>query len=633
MRAIITKRMCLYMLAALIAAVVLLYAMQTYVNQRDNTQSSYEKIDIVKQRIDSNNTQVERLEKSLDENALAKTRAFAYMIAQDSTIIEDKQTLQEIRSLLEVDELHVIDENGIITHSTVDAYVGFDMAGGEQTLPFLKILDDPSYELAQEPQVNAAGGILFQYVGVARQDAKGFVQVGVRPEVLEEMLAGTSIDVVLASYDFGNNGYIFAVNMADNLIVAHPNKSLIGTDAASAGFPSGMRAGTGKATVDGVPCYYVVEEYEGMLIGTMLPESEYYQVRTDQTTAVAASVLVIFLVLLLMINRLVNNKIVKGIHRITDVLSVITNGKLDCKVEETGAPEFVSLSDSINMMVNSIKENIEKNEAYLEQQKADAEHNRELVREIKDICSKIEDVSKVTLDNSKSIHAGAAEQQQEVVVLSKALEDLSRRLHDNADESSHIAHRTGESVEMITGAKDSMELLKEAIQDMADTSAKIEKIIDEIDSIASQTNMLSLNAAIEAARAGEMGRGFAVVAGQVGELAERSARSAKDTAMLITNTINMVSRGKGIADTVAENFVSVADNIQQDSERIKSMSEAAEQQVKIVVEVTRGLDRISSVVDTNVEVSMESEKTSENLAEETERLHRIVAKSGSGASE
>ena len=62
-----------------------------------------------------------------------------------------------------------------------------------------------------------------------------------------------------------------------------------------------------------------------------------------------------------------------------------------------------------------------------------------------------------------------------------------------------------------------MEELNHSIQKISDMSAKIEKIIDEIDSIAQQTNMLSLNASIEAARAGETGKGFAVVAIQVGE--------------------------------------------------------------------------------------------------------------------
>ena len=64
-----------------------------------------------------------------------------------------------------------------------------------------------------------------------------------------------------------------------------------------------------------------------------------------------------------------------------------------------------------------------------------------------------------------------------------------------------------------------MEELEKAIMEINEMATKIEKIISEIDAIAKQTNMLSLNASIEAARAGEQGKGFSVVAIQVGELA------------------------------------------------------------------------------------------------------------------
>ena len=67
-----------------------------------------------------------------------------------------------------------------------------------------------------------------------------------------------------------------------------------------------------------------------------------------------------------------------------------------------------------------------------------------------------------------------------------------------------------------------------AMARISEASEKIGNIISEIESIASQTNLLSLNASIEAARAGEAGKGFAVVANQVNVLADQSAQAAKD---------------------------------------------------------------------------------------------------------
>lgn len=624
MRKMITKHLVVYMLIAISVTVCFIFLLQTYVNNRDNTKSSYEKLAMIEEKLASNEIQVQQLTDSLGENALAKARAFAYSVQQDPKLIESEAQLQELCELLAVDELHVIDEKGIITHSTVAAYVGFDMTQGDQTRPFMQIIEDPDFELAQEPQLNATVGILFQYVGVARRDAKGLVQVGIRPEVLEEMLAGTSLDVVLGAYDFGSEGYIFAINKSDGTIAAHKNKELIGTDAASAGFPADMTAGKDIITVDGVECHYVAEEYGDYIIGTMLPSEEYYQVRWNQTLVVSASMLAIFLILLLAINRLVNVRIVQGIHRITDDLKLITEGDLECRIEENGNAEFILLSGSINQMVESIKENMQQNEILLEKQKEDMERNRQLVSEVKDICHNVEKVSKDTLENSKALHSGAAEQKQEVSYLNETMEALSGQLQNSAKMSNQIAVTTKASVDKMIQARDNMDMLQESIQEMADTSAQIEKIIDEIDSIASQTNMLSLNASIEAARAGELGKGFAVVATQVGELAARSTKAAQETTGLITNVINMVGKGKELADMVAVEFLNVADEMKQEGDKVVGIADAAGEQVKKVMEAMEGLEKIVGVVESNFAVSQQSERTSENLAEETERLQQLV---------
>lgn len=624
MRKIITRHLCIYMLVAIAITVLFIFSLQTVLNRRDNTQSSHEKLEMIQEKLQDNEVQIQQLTDSLSENALAKSRAFAYMLKQDPSLLEDTGRMDEIRDYLDVDELHVIDEAGIITHSTVAEYVGFDMAGDEQTKPFLQIIEDPSYELAQEPQQNAAGGVLFQYAGVARMDAKGLVQIGMRPEVLEDLLSGTSIDVVLNAYDFGNDGYIFAVNQADGVILAHKNADLIGTPAVEAGFPENMTAGMGTAVVDGIKEHYVTEEYNGMLLGTMLPDSEYYQVRGNQTVVVSASMIAIFVVLLLMINRLVNGKIVKGIKRITEELQIISEGNLDVQVQEKGNPEFESLSESINKTVSNIRENMEQNEELLEQQKKDMEQNRRLVVEIKDICYNIRAVSRSTLENSKTIHTGAQEQKQEVELLNVTMKELSDQLQSSAEESNDIAVTTNASVEKMVQARENMEKLKISIGEMSDTSEEIVKIIDEIESIASQTNMLSLNASIEAARAGEMGKGFAVVATQVGELADRSAKAARETTTLIMNTIDMVNKGKNLADTVAGDFLGVADDMQTEGEKIVQIADIAEKQVQKLLAAMEGLEKISGVVDSNAVVSEESERTSENLADETERLQQLV---------
>lgn len=624
MKKIFTKHLCFYMVIALAITIISIFMMQTFLNRKDNTQKSYEKIQVVKEKIQSNEDQIQQLKNNLGENALAKAHAFAYMIEQDPKLIEDQSELIKLCNLLSVDELHVIDKTGVIVYSTVDAYLGFDMASGQQTAEFLDILSDPNLEIVQEPQHNAAAGILFQYIGVARKDAEGFVQVGVRPEVLEKMLAGTTIDVVLSSFDFGSKGYIFAIDASTNEILAHTHSSFIGQEASSVGYPKNMTAGKGTVTIDNTKFHYVTEEYNGMLIGTMLPDSEYYAERLNQTIVVSSSMFIIFISLILMINRLVDKKIVKGIHRIMDDLQAITKGNLDLTITENRNTEFKLLSENINLMVSSIKENIQKSEEALHKQKESMLRNETMIYNVKSFCENIDKISSETLNHTKSMRSGTQKQKNQVEKLHATMDELTKQLKENAVTSTEISTNTTQSVNHMMDAKENMEMLMKVIQETSDTSMKIITIIDEIESIASQTNMLSLNASIEAARAGDLGKGFAVVATQVGDLAARSTNAAKETTSLIMNTIDVVTKGKNLANTVVDDFLNVVAELEKENQNINEIANMANEQVKSVLEAVSGLEKIAEVVENNVLISENSEQTSEYLTAETSKLYRIV---------
>ena len=184
MKKIFTQRLIIYMIAALLVTIIAIFTMQTVTNNYNNTTSSKSKLADVREKLAGNEENIAQLTENLGENNLAKARIFADMLAAQPSIVDNQEKLLEIRDRLMVNEVHIIDEAGIITSSSIDAYVGFDMKSGEQSNAFMVIVDDPSIEIVQEPQKNVAEGIIMQYIGVARTDAKGLVQVGVRPEVL-----------------------------------------------------------------------------------------------------------------------------------------------------------------------------------------------------------------------------------------------------------------------------------------------------------------------------------------------------------------------------------------------------------------------------------------------------------------
>lgn len=341
---------------------------------------------------------------------------------------------------------NIIDEEGIITNSTVDAYLGFDMKSGEQSNAFMEIVNDPSIEIVQEPQANVAEGIIMQYIGVARKDAKGFVQVGVRPEVLEKALAGTDISVVLNEIDFGTNGYVYAIDKESGLMLSYPDTALVGTAATELGFAQNF-VGKGKAKINGVSGYYYAEDNGDMVIGTFLPASEYYAARRSQTLIVSFSMLVIFGSLLVMINRMVDSKIVQGINNITNHTKEIAEGNFNITIDEKSTPEYEQLSSSINTMVESICQNMRENEKLLEQQ------------------------------------------EQAVSDLEKIMEQLTQELNNSVNASNEITAASAATTGEIVTTQSQMTSLQNSMQKISDMSMQIEKIIDEIKSIAEQTNL------------------------------------------------------------------------------------------------------------------------------------------------
>ena len=622
MKKMFTKRLLGYMAAAFAVTIIFIFALQTIITKKNNVDSAVEKLETVREKLLSNNNEIKQLTDSLGENNLAKTRAFAEILANDATLLTDDKKLQEICDNLMVNELHIIDEKGIIIQSTISDYIGFDMNSGEQSAAFMVIIDDPSIEIVQEPQANVAEGTVIQYIGVTRLDAKGFVQVGIRPEILEETLANTAIDVVLGNMDYGENGYIFAVDMESGLVLAHPNKELIGKSADETGIATETEEG--KAKIGGTTGYYVTEEYNGMLIGTFLPAGEYYEARTSQTIAVAFSMLIIFIVLLTVINRYVDKEIVTGINNLAVSMKKIAAGDFEIVVEEESNPEFAQLSRDINTMVEGIRNSMNDNEMLLVQQKADMENTVSIVEKIKNVCGELGTVSQQTLSSADDIFRGTEQQKQSVGDLEQVMETLVVELKSSADASVEVTKTTKEAVATIFNTQKQMDILREAIANISSLSREIEKIIVEIADIASQTNLLALNASIEAARAGESGQGFAVVATEVGNLATRSSQAARETNEMITNSINAINEGLKLTKDTAAAFGSVVQEIERANTGVEEIAKMVRKNVAVVGQAVAELEEITSVVNANAEISESSKQISANMADITERLLNIV---------
>ena len=158
-----------------------------------------------------------------------------------------------------------------------------------------------------------------------------------------------------------------------------------------------------------------------------------------------------------------------------------------------------------------------------------------------------------------------------------------------------------------------------------DTSKEIENIIGAIEDIASQTNLLSLNASIEAARAGEAGRGFAVVADQIGKLATDSAQSAVTTRDLIIKSLEEIEKGNTITLHTAEAIGNVLESMTQFAQAAAGSAEESHSQANMLKQVELGIEQISEVVQSNSASAQETSAVSEELSAQAESLKNMVA--------
>lgn len=227
--------------------------------------------------------------------------------------------------------------------------------------------------------------------------------------------------------------------------------------------------------------------------------------------------------------------------------------------------------------------------------------------------------------NAQSLAEGAADQEGSIETLNKALKsvtDMSNKNAENANMAYLNAQQYAEKAEL---SNQEIKLLISAMERITATSKEIENIISSIEDIASQTNLLSLNASIEAARAGEAGKGFAVVAEQIGKLAADSASSAVTTRELIGKALGEVEVGSSITHKTADALLEVNQNMCSLAEKARFSSLASTQQSEAIRELKVSVEQISYVVQSNSASAEESSATSEELSAQSESLNELVA--------
>ncbi len=243
---------------------------------------------------------------------------------------------------------------------------------------------------------------------------------------------------------------------------------------------------------------------------------------------------------------------------------------------------------------------------------------------IQSVADQVASGSTELADSAQVLAEGAANQSSAVEQLLATVTDVTAQVEEN----SRATDRLHDNAKSVGGEADisrrKMADLMRAMESIKDTSQEINNIIADIEDIASQTNLLSLNAAIEAARAGEAGKGFAVVAEQIRKLAEDSAQSAVKTKQLIEASLAEISKGNDITEETADSMNKVMDELDNILMGVGEIRTASDKQAVSVKEIEKGVEQISRVVTANSATAEQTSATSEQLSAQAITLNGEV---------
>lgn len=258
--------------------------------------------------------------------------------------------------------------------------------------------------------------------------------------------------------------------------------------------------------------------------------------------------------------------------------------------------------------------------------KAIQEQLGEVISSLNVSASEVSSGSAQIANGSQLLADGTTRQAAAIQELSATIDSISTKINNNAESAGEADRCASEASEKIRIQTEDMREMRDAMNDIKDKSAQIEKIIKTIEDIAFQTNILALNAAVEAARAGAAGKGFAVVADEVRNLATKSDTATKQTAAIISGTVEAVENGSRIVEKTEISMSEVVEITQKTNDLISKISAASAEQAESIRQVTAGIAQISEVVQQNSATAEESAASCEELNGQSEMLMSEVNK-------
>ena len=342
--------------------------------------------------------------------------------------------------------------------------------------------------------------------------------------------------------------------------------------------------------------------------GSVVPIVTQVKNRNDELANSSSTIAALIGAIAILIGLLVSWWVIRQITRpIVYNLSLaerIASGDLSSTIQRGSEDELGKLTGAMGRMNNTL---------------------RDIIHEVRSSVSQVSHAATEIAAGNIDLSSRTEQQAAAVVETAASMEELTATVKNNADNAHNASNIAALASKTATEGGSVMREVINTMGDIHSSSTKIADITAVINSIAFQTNILSLNAAVEAARAGEQGRGFAVVASEVRNLSQRSSQAAKDIEQLISESVSRINVGSELVTKAGETIDQVVQSVTRVNDIMGEISSASEEQSRGIAQIARAVSELDSTTQQNASLVSESSTAAGALEEQARQLEQLVA--------